>query len=259
MAQIVYLVPKLHLTETKRVNFDRVTANNMSRFIIGKFYGVPNQEAFLNGACIRDVVLNGEYIFKTNPFMSLNPHVTLPVKYGCDHHDNSCGVSDKCVNNSTCIHRWYTYECTECQLPFYGSYCHIETQKLGFIQPLSELVLVSDTSSQSISNMFKIFFNLSRNQNDQTKSEDIFLNFFRWVIWMRIIVKNQRKGEWIKWIFILVWMVFVLIVIFCNFSCFELNGSVGRMGFNRLLTSKTINCSRQDEDPRINQCKNFVG
>jgi len=105
-------------------------------FRLGQFFGDQSGH-FLNGACVRDFVLNGEYVYKLNPFMSVNPREQNPVKFGCGELENQCDVGVEqgnvtshvatgiCINNSTCVHRWFDYECVGCKLPFYGKSCHL--------------------------------------------------------------------------------------------------------------------------------------
>jgi len=169
-ARIVYSVAALHLSEAKLIDFgtDKMLAD---AFRIGQLFNSVDDDdmGFLSGACIRDVVLDGIYVFKVNPYVSIDPHVAQIIKFGCQHSNNTCEIN-KCNNNSTCVHRWYNYECTQCPVSFYGRNCHLKVQKLGFIQPLAELVLVPTTtttttsyhSNKQASNMFKISFELTR-------------------------------------------------------------------------------------------------
>ena len=125
IAHIVYSVKQLHLTETKEIKVE--SNKSLNDFRLGQFYWQSGQ--YLNGACVRDVTVNGEYIFKINPFISLNPRVIQPVKYGCAKLENQClsatSSNGKCINEATCVHRWYDYKCSSCRLPYYGKNCHL--------------------------------------------------------------------------------------------------------------------------------------
>jgi len=159
--RIVYSVAALHLSEAKLITL-QTDSGAIEAFSIGKLFSSLDNEGFLSGACVRDVVLNGRHVFKVNPYVSEDPRQPQPVKFGCSHASDTCALNN-CLNNSTCVHRWFNYECAQCQLPFYGRNCHLQAHKLGFIQPQAELVLVSaDDGDEPASNMFKISFGLSR-------------------------------------------------------------------------------------------------
>lgn len=157
MAQIKYSVKKLHLIESKTIHFKASTSPNSITFEFAR----GKNNLMLNGACIRDVTVNNKVLYKLNPFISLtNEAPKRLIKYGCQHTSNQCPSSDNiCMNNSTCIHRWFKHECIECQLPFYGQNCHLKAKKLAFIQPRSELLL---QRTNEATNTFQISFQLTR-------------------------------------------------------------------------------------------------
>jgi ribosomal protein L31 len=150
--QITYSCKELRLSITKTVilnknlnSFLNVLPNS---FTIGKFYasslindnnnGAINK-AFLSGACIRDLTLNGEYFFNKEIYID-NKVITdskRGIKYGCDHVTNQClspvttstttgslvSQSPFCLNNSTCVYKLFNHECVDCRMPFYGVNC----------------------------------------------------------------------------------------------------------------------------------------
>ena len=156
---LTYAVKELHLSLTKMVNLSRrktldFTIPEVNAFTIGQFYvedavfrddssSFTNQN-YLSGACVRDVTLNGLYLFKNtvdkNPF-SVPSQSDHGIKYGCGYVANQCVApaaqfveafsieaerqqKPTCLNNSTCLYKLYNYECVGCRLPFYGKNCH---------------------------------------------------------------------------------------------------------------------------------------
>jgi hypothetical protein len=130
--QINYSVKKLHLIETKYVRI--LHKFNIGLFKIGQSY--LDRDVYLNGACVRDVLVNNEYIFKMDQFDLNNNNQQHHqqqqqqqlIKFGCDQIENKCLQDDEksmCQNNSTCVHRWFSQECIGCNLPFYGKQCQL--------------------------------------------------------------------------------------------------------------------------------------
>lgn len=186
-ATIVYAFKQLHLTEFKKIEFNKEDLIKPTGFRLGRFYSDVDEKYLLNGACVRDVILNGNFVYKLNPFMSLDPRFPIPVKFGCDksesrclsHSDSGNTKNDLCINNSTCVHRWFNYQCIECRLPFYGKNCHLVTKKLGFIQPQSELILINtddDKRDENTLSMFQISFQLSRISRSQNSNQKIYFS-----------------------------------------------------------------------------------
>ena len=155
--QLTYSVKELRLSITKTIVLHK-NLNSLYNFVpnsftIGKnFYSSSTiindnnngaiNKAFLSGACIRDLTLNGECFFNKEIYVD-NKIITdsrRGIKYGCDHVTNQClaaaattmtiangesliSQSSFCLNNSTCVYKLFNHECVECRLPFYGENC----------------------------------------------------------------------------------------------------------------------------------------
>ena len=101
---IKYSVAQLHLTQTKTVNII-----NADQLVFGK------RNEYLNAACLRDVSIDNQLVFMSN----LND---VGIKYGCDPIQNECG-SNYCQHGANCVYKWFSNECLNCNLPFYGEQC----------------------------------------------------------------------------------------------------------------------------------------
>ena len=136
---IAYAVKELRLSIAKTIRLNGPANAVPSSFTIGRHYSIYRDsiivftsKAYMSGACIRDVTLNGEYFFSKEIFVNANIEndIDRGVKYGCDFLTNECPTSNNikeksptCLNNSTCVYKLYNYECVECHLPFYGKNC----------------------------------------------------------------------------------------------------------------------------------------
>ena len=149
--QIGYAVRRIRLSVSKLFRL-RSSELNPSSFTLGRFYPVYGNEewtaekadAFLNGnylsgACVRDFVLNGEFLFKS--VESGVNRVEGNVKYGCGYEVNQCTghkeeeksgagalarkdtVGSVCLHNSTCLYKYFGFECVKCEMPYYGKRC----------------------------------------------------------------------------------------------------------------------------------------
>lgn len=158
--KFVYSIKQFHLKVTKLVNVTSrgaaAAAAAAARWfvVMGKAYamdamadvdviraGVYSSEAyFLNSACLRDVRLNGEQLFKSESPDYVNSglgdagkSLVGGVKFGCNLNQetaaNQCNTElvtmnkNVCENNSTCVNKWFDYECVNCSWPFFGKTC----------------------------------------------------------------------------------------------------------------------------------------
>lgn len=152
---------QFHLTVSKVIALGNNRTYIPSKFVLGKRYamdamsdsdlvrpGVYSSESYLlNSACIRDLMLNGEQLFKSetdgdaqSDDSNSDLDESVHVKFGCSQLGNTknasinqCSISSSsgdtkkttsvCLHNSTCVSKWFDYECLNCSLPYYGKNC----------------------------------------------------------------------------------------------------------------------------------------
>ena len=92
--QVTYSQKDMHLTETKMIGMStKQVAKDLFKlrpnyFKMGSAFHVVNKDkpSYLSGACLRDVTLNGDCLFKS----SADSGYTGLVKYGCAMAANPC-------------------------------------------------------------------------------------------------------------------------------------------------------------------------
>jgi hypothetical protein len=263
--QLIYTVKQMHLTVARTLNNTVLFKYGMpGSFTIGKYYYAYQQQQYededettdelldehaatlyLNGACMRDIVLNGLYLFKENRTVDSNSKNTqVKIKYGCKRINNPCieGVSFEqlsssssfspfqttnsssfsysildttgnadeasqihgsstngsqigadlmfnkkhltsssqttCNNNSTCVYKWFDFECIECRRPFYGKMCQHESNKLVFVNTLNNQRQQSDSQRIPVSVTRSSTLTLARNRSAESISSSNDMNAF---------------------------------------------------------------------------------
>lgn len=157
--KFIYSVKQLHLSVSKVITLStrNRTLGAPSKFVLGKSYAMDsatdadviragvysNEPYFLNSACIRDFTLNGEQLFKSEAADYVNSGIMKNnssseekdqlVKFGCNLYQelpgNQCNTElvtnnkNVCQHNSSCVNKWFDYECANCSWPFFGKNC----------------------------------------------------------------------------------------------------------------------------------------
>lgn len=155
---IRYSIKQIQLNVTKFIDlrkYPEISTLIPTSFTLGRLFGSSTElfyasndkfikdfsiYNFLSDACFRDFSLDSNVIFKSlkPDYLNYGLDSNNKVKFGCNlrNHgllnDYQCTNELKsyhkegnyCENNSTCVNRWFNYECKNCILPFYGKKCN---------------------------------------------------------------------------------------------------------------------------------------